>query len=98
MNAPEARSAPEAAKQLESLAEDLEARGFTAQVVRNGGYAHISVVAPAMAPLSQAVYAAPADDGTWWFWWPWADPITPVSDVEIAAVEITCRLTKSANN
>ena len=38
--------------------------------------------------LSDAVYAAPAEDGSWWLWWSWPDQLAPIDEVESAAVKI----------
>jgi hypothetical protein len=88
MNATQADAAREAAMQLEALAEDLEGRGFIATVTQAGGDARVSVVNRLASQLSENVYAARAGDGSWWFWWSWADRIAPITEVETAAFKI----------
>jgi hypothetical protein len=43
--------------------------------------------------LYDTVYAAPAEDGSWWLWWSWADQLAPINDVDEAAVKIAYILT-----
>jgi len=42
----------------------------------------------ALSRMSEDVYAAPAD-GSWFFWWSWAERIGPIDDVTKAADAIT---------
>jgi len=95
VNVPGEDAAREAVARLEALAEDLEARGFAARLVDVGGYAAVRVAHRVVSQLSETVYAAPAVGGAWWFWWSWADPIVPVSEVETAAFKIAYVLTPS---
>ena len=95
MNVPGEDAAREAVARLEALAEDLEARGFAARLVDVGGYAAVRVAHRVVSQLSETIYAASAGDGMWWFWWSWADPIVPVSEVETAAFKIAYVLTPS---
>lgn len=90
-------SGEDAARQLEALAKDLEAQGFAAQVASTGGYTGVRVTHRAVSQLSETIYAAPAGDGTWWFWWSWADQIAPISDIQTAAFKIAYVLTPHAN-
>ena len=48
------------------------------------------------AELSDTIYAAPAEDGSWWFWWSWEDRIALVGDVEAAAFKIAYVLTPTS--
>jgi len=75
------------------LADNLTGQGFTAQVTHAGKYPRADVAHRSVPQLSETVYAAPADGGTWWFWWPWADRIAPVSEAETATFKIACVLT-----
>lgn len=84
--------------QLGVLAVNLRARGFTAQVTRGGARGCVSVVSQSVPRLSETVCAAPADDGTWWFWWSWGDRIAPVGEVETAAFKIAYVLTPQADD
>jgi len=49
----------------------------------------LTVVNKAASQLSDNVYAAPAGDGSWWFWWSWAERLSPIKDVAVAAHAIT---------
>jgi len=97
MNATQADAARRAAVQLEALAEDLDGRGFVATVTEAGGDARVSVVSRSSSQLSENVYAAPAGDGPWWFWWSWTDRIAPITEVETAAFKIAYVLTPHAD-
>jgi hypothetical protein len=88
-------AARQAAEQLEALAEDVQKRGFLAHVVPGGRYASVTVVNRSLPQLSEAVYAAPSEDGSWWFWWSWADRLAPIDDVDAAAFKIAYVLTPS---
>lgn len=66
-----------AAERLGALADDLDRLGFAAQLVRGGGYPYVSVTNRMATALCETIFAAPAEDGSWWFWWSWADRILP---------------------
>jgi hypothetical protein len=91
-------SAAEATRQLEALAENLTNRGFHAHVIRAHGQTCTCVSNRSAPQLCESIYAAPAADGSWWFWWAWADRIAPVSDVEAAAFKIAYLLTPHADD
>jgi hypothetical protein len=84
--------------QLGALAVNLRARGFTAQVTRAGTCECVNVASQSVPQLSETVSAAPADDGTWWFWWSWGDRIAPVGELETAAFKIAYVLTPQADD
>jgi hypothetical protein len=91
-------SAGDAARQLEALAENLTGRGLHAHVLRAHGQICARVSSRAASQHSETVYAAPAADGSWWFWWSWADRIAPVSHIEAAAFKIAYLLTLDADD
>lgn len=93
MPAVETDAAREAAAQLETLARDLRVRGYSVRPVYVGEHAGITVVHQTVRRLSEIIRVAPASDGSWWFWWPWDDPISPASDVDAAAFKIAYVLT-----
>jgi len=93
-----AEAAREAAMQLGVLAVNLRGRGFTARVTRAGTRGCVGVVSQSVPQLSETVYAAPADDGRWWFWWSWGDRIAPVRELETAAFKIAYVLTPQADD
>ena len=82
-----------AAERLDALAVELDRRGFSARVLVTGEKLRMWVQNRAVSQLSDAVYAAPAEDGSWWLWWSWADQLAPIDDVEAAAVKIAYVLT-----
>jgi hypothetical protein len=93
MSVTNAGPAKVAAERLHDLAADLERRGFAARVLATDGKLRMWVQHRAIPQLSEAVYAAPAADGSWWLWWSWADQLAPIDDVEAAAFKIAYVLT-----
>jgi hypothetical protein len=85
---PETVAADEVISHLEALAADLKGRGFTTTITPDGRYPSVRVVSSTTAQLSEQVYAAPASDGSVWFWWSWAERIAPVEDPGAAAARI----------
>lgn len=93
MSEAEAKQVSNAVKRLSDLAIDLDVRGFSAQMLATNGKLRMWVQNRAVSHLSDAVYAAPADDGSWWLWWSWEDQLAPIDDVELAAAKIAYVLT-----
>lgn len=91
MNIPHADAVREAAAQLEALGTDLAGRGFTTHVMVRGH--RLNVANQTVPEIREAIDAAPADDGAWWFWWSWGDRVAPVTDVTVAAFKIAYVLT-----
>jgi hypothetical protein len=74
---------------LEALAEVLARRGLRASLMAPPGRVpSLHVVNPAASALAEHVYAGRSQDGTWWFWWSWAERIAAVEDLEGAAALI----------
>ena len=82
-----------AAERLHDLAANLDQRGFSARVLVTGEKLRLWVQHRSISRLSDAVYAAPAEDGSWWIWWSWADQLAPIDEVDAAAVKIAYVLT-----
>jgi len=93
MSVTRAEPAKVAAERLHDLAAELEQRGFAARVLVTDGKLRVWVQHRTVPQLSEAIYAAPADDGLWWLWWSWADQLAPIDAIESAAVKITYVLT-----
>ncbi|HUZ25587.1 MAG TPA: hypothetical protein VMV07_17655 [Streptosporangiaceae bacterium] len=89
MNAPTpADDIAETTARLEALAAELTARGWAARLHTPPGRPpslHTHNPEPGAAALAEHVYAQPRADGTWAFWWPWAEPIaaTPITAADI---------------
>lgn len=98
MMATYAEAAGHATGQLGMLAGNLIGRGFTAHIDQPGKYPCVRVAHGSVPQMSETVYAAPADEGTWWFWWSWADRIAPIGEVETAAFKIAYVLTPHADD
>jgi len=74
---------------LDQLAGELAVRGLTARLTAPAGRVpSLHVVNPRNSRLAEDVYAAPARDGLWWFWWPWAERIAADDDLPSAAALI----------
>ena len=74
---------------LERLAEVLAHHGLrTSLMAPPGRVPSLHVVNPAASALAEDVYAGRGQDGTWWFWWSWAERIAQWKDLEGAAALI----------
>jgi hypothetical protein len=74
---------------LEGLAEVLAHHGLrTSLMAPQGRVPSLHVVNPAAAALAEDVYAGRCQDGTWWFWWSWAERIATWDDLDGAATLI----------
>ena len=81
---------------LEGLAEVLTARGLRTRVLSPAGrMPSLQVVNPAAAALADTVYAGRGQDGSWWFWWSWAERIATGDDLLQAAQQISLVLAAS---
>jgi hypothetical protein len=61
---------------LDQLVTELAGRGWPAWVdAPPGRLPRMRAANPAAAGLAEDIYAQPAADGTWRYWWPWAEPI-----------------------
>jgi hypothetical protein len=75
--------------ELEKLAAELDGRAYVIILeTGQGKRPHLSVTNRDTAQRTEFVYAAPADDGAWWFWWGWAQRIAPADDVPAAAAAV----------
>jgi len=74
---------------LERLAEALAHHGLRTSLMAPPGRVHsLPVVNPAASALAEDVYTGRGQDGTWWFWWSWAERIATWDDLEGAAALI----------
>jgi hypothetical protein len=74
---------------LEGLAEVLARHGLRARLMTPPGRVpSLHVVNPAAATLSEDIYAGRSQDGSWWFWWSWAERIAAEQDMDSAAALI----------
>jgi hypothetical protein len=74
---------------LEGLAEVLAHHGLrTSLMAPQGRVPSLHVVNPTASAMAEDVYAGRAQDGTWWFWWSWAERIAAWDDLESAAALI----------
>ena len=72
---------------LEHLAGELYRHGLEASIVAPPGRVpRLEVSHPAGA--AEDVYVEQCQDGTCWFWWPWAERIASVADLGNAVVRI----------
>jgi hypothetical protein len=85
-----AADATTATQALEALASELTAQGWTARLhTPDGRLPSLYVQNPDAEKLSEHIYAGPSADGTWSYWWSWADTIAPAADPAGAAARIT---------
>jgi hypothetical protein len=71
-------TASDSIARLDALAAELLALGWTAQVRKLPGRPEglrVQNPVPGAAALSEDIYAWPDEDGSWQYWWPWAEPV-----------------------
>jgi hypothetical protein len=74
---------------LEGLAEALARRGLRTRLVAPPGrIPSLHVVNPLASALAEDIYAGRGQDGTWWFWWSWAERIGASEELDAAAARI----------
>jgi hypothetical protein len=74
---------------LERLGEELTRRGMQVRMVLPPGRVpSLYVVNPEARALEEHIYAGCGSDGTWWFWWSWAERISATEDLPDAATAI----------
>ena len=74
---------------LERLGEELTRRGMRVWLaLPPGRVPSLHVVNPEARALEEHVYAGCGSDGTWWFWWSWAERIARTEDLGMAAAAI----------
>ena len=74
---------------LEKLGEELTRRGMQVRLVLPPGRVpSLYVVNPEARALEEHIYAGCGSDGTWWFWWSWAERIAATEDLDVAAAAI----------
>jgi hypothetical protein len=78
---------------LEHLAAELSRRGLEVNLVApHGRVPRLEVARP--AGPAEDVYVGSCQDGTCWFWWPWAERIADAADPDAAAARIEQVLSK----
>jgi hypothetical protein len=74
---------------LEILAAELVRHGLGATLQAPAGrLPSLHVVNPAASVLAENVFAACGRDGSWWFWWSWAERIAVAEDAGSAAARV----------
>ncbi len=76
---------------LKDLADELDARGLVARVIRTGsGVAFIRVVNPLATTMRENVTCAPSPAGLhdWYYWWSWGECMHRVDDPAGAAAKV----------
>lgn len=75
---------------LEKLADELTHRGLEAWLMAPPGRVpSLYVTNPGARALEENVIASRGKDGMYWFWWSWAERISVVDDLDLAATTIT---------
>ena len=74
---------------LESLGDELRNRGFAVRLtIPRGAPPSLHVVNPHASALAENILAE-STEGTWWFWWSWAERIAPADDLGEAVGRVT---------
>jgi len=85
--------AAEATSHLTQLLNHLTERGLhTRLLTQQQRLPRLRVINPEAATLTEVISASPVE-GAWWFWWSWAERITPVHESVSAAERIHYVLT-----
>jgi hypothetical protein len=75
--------------QLDRLAPELAKQGMTTNLMAPAGRVpSLRVANPAAPALAEDVYAGCCEDGSWWFWWSWAERIAVATELECAAERV----------
>jgi hypothetical protein len=76
-------------QRLERLAETLSRRGMWATLVAPPARVpRLQVVHPVPGGVTGDIYVSRCRNGSWWFWWPWAERIAEERDLDAAAAAI----------
>jgi hypothetical protein len=73
---------------LEKLASALDGHGFTGEPAGKTSKPHLKVANAETPSLNERVLCRQADDGSWSFWWPWAQRIGSVDDLSAVVEKI----------
>ena len=76
---------------LKNLADELDARGLVARVLRtHSGVAYVRVVNPLATTMRENVTCAPSPAGLhdWYYWWSWGERMHRVDDPAGAATKV----------
>ncbi len=76
---------------LRNLADELDARGLKARVIRaSSGVAFVRVVNPLATAMHEQVTCAPSPAGLhdWYYWWSWGECMHCVDDPAGAAAKV----------
>ena len=75
--------------QLDRLAPVLAQHGMATNLMAPAGRVpSLRVINPAAPALAEDVYAGCCEDGSWWFWWSWAERIAAATELERAAERV----------
>ena len=77
---------------LRRLADELGQRGLAVELGGGTSRGSLRAANPEIRGLAEWVLCAQAGDGSWWYWWPWGQPIGPARDVAQAVAKITAVL------
>ncbi|HWG60075.1 MAG TPA: hypothetical protein VG253_00045 [Streptosporangiaceae bacterium] len=76
-------------QRLDTLAPVLSRHGLRANLLAPPGRVpSLRVINPAAPALAEDIYAGCCEDGSWWFWWSWAERIASTEDTDGAAARI----------
>jgi hypothetical protein len=76
-------------ERLDRLAPALARHGLKASMLAPPGRVpSLHVLNPVAMSLAEDIYAGCCEDGSWWFWWSWAERIASADDLDGAAERI----------
>ncbi|GAA3807097.1 hypothetical protein GCM10022226_29050 [Sphaerisporangium flaviroseum] len=78
---------------LQELGDHLQARGLHVRVgTTSNGIPQLIVVSTTVPTLSEVIFAAPRQ-GSWWYWWSWAERIASVDELPTTVTRVCQALT-----
>jgi hypothetical protein len=77
---------------LERLAAGLDRRGLSTRLVTTGRRPYLEAASAQTPQLNERVVCGRADDGAWYYFWSWQQPIGPAGDLDAVAVKIAAVL------
>jgi hypothetical protein len=73
---------------LNRLAGELTNSQFVVSLASSASRPCLRVANHEVPQLSERVFCSQAADGSWCFWWPWAQPIGSVDDLQAVAGKV----------
>ena len=77
---------------LARLAEKLTRSGLLAELVDDSAQPYLNVSLSSAPGHAERVLCQPTEADSWWYWWPWNQPIGSVDDIDLVMSRIALKL------